>query len=376
MGEILIICGGTGGHLTPGIAVAERFVQHGSLPRLVISAKQVDKHFCRKYPDLPFLVAPGVAFSWHPAKFIRFIFQLFHSLWFSCHYISKNKPDAVVAFGGFLSVAFILAAWIYQVPLYLHESNRIPGRTIRIFSRMATRVYLPEGVRLLGLKPGLVRHLGMPLRREIRHIPKEVVREQYGLNRHDKVLVVIGGSQGAKSLNEWVVRNGPSLAGDGIHTICITGPGKGVEKVDTYSSDNGDPITVRWIPFSEQMADLYSLADLVICRSGAGTIAELITCLCPSIQIPYPHSADQHQIANARDLERRGGCIMIFEQDKIKGLCREVCDLIFNDWLLSQMRENLRALARSDPAREMVLQIESDIHSRIDSENLGTEVNA
>lgn len=367
MGEILIICGGTGGHLTPGIAVAERFVQHGSSPRLVISAKQVDQYFCRKHPDLPFLVAPGVAFSWHPIKFVRFIFQLFHALWFSGRYISQHKPDAVVAFGGFLSVSFILAAWINQVPVYLHESNRIPGRTIRLFARLATRVYLPEGVRLLGLKPGLVRHLGMPLRREIRHIPKDEVRKQYELNRHDKVLLVIGGSQGAQSLNEWVARNGPSLAGDGIHTICITGPGKGVEKVDTYLSDNGDPVTVRWIPFSENMAELYSLADLVVCRSGAGTIAELITCLCPSIQIPYPHSADQHQVANARDLERRGGCILILEQEKIKGLYREVCDLIFNDWLLTQMRENLRALARLDPAREMVSQIENDIQRRSQS---------
>lgn len=375
MGEILIICGGTGGHLTPGIAVAERFMEHGSSPRLVISEKQVDKCFCRKYPQLPFLVAPGVAFSWHPVKFICFFFQLFHSLWFSCRYLSTQKPVAVVAFGGFLSVAFSLAAWIYQVPLYLHESNRIPGRTIRIFSRLATRVYLPEGVRLLGLKPGSVRHLGMPLRSEIRHIPKDIVREQYKLNRHDKVLVVIGGSQGAQSLNDWVARSGPSLAGDGIHTVCITGPNKGVEKVDTYASDNGDPVTVRWIPFSEEMAELYSLADLVICRSGAGTIAELITCLCPSIQIPYPHSADQHQIANARDLERRGGCIMILEQNKIKGLYREVCDLIFNDWLLAQMRENLRALARKDPAMEMVLQIESDIYRQVKNENIHAEAN-
>jgi len=90
----------------------------------------------------------------------------------------------------------------------------------------------------------------------------------------------------------------------------------------------------------------------VISRAGAGTIAELVACLTPSILIPFPYAADQHQLANARDLERRGGCILV-EQDKIKTLYREVHDLIYNDWLLGQLRGNLRRLNHGDPALEI-----------------------
>lgn len=368
MANILIICGGTGGHLTPGIAVAQRFADCNHSTCLVISAKQVDKYFCRKYEEMRFVVAPGVGFSWSPVGVARFLVHTIKATGFSFRFLTRERPDALVAFGGFLSVSFIIAAACLRIPLFLHEANRYPGKAIRMLARLSTGVYLPEGVKLLGLKPGIVRHVGVPLRKEIRHIPKDQVREEWGLPRHDKVLVVIGGSQGAQVLNDWVGRNAHSLAGDGIHVICLTGPGKGEEKTQWMKSDDGRDVMVKWIPFSEQMTELYSLADLVVCRSGAGTLAELTVCLCPSIQIPFPYSADRHQEANARDLERRGGCVLVHQKENLKGLYREVTDLIFNDWLLTRMRENLRALLRADAAETMVNDIEADllrIHRRI-----------
>lgn len=359
MAEVIIICGGTGGHLTPGIAIAERLVEQGHRPRLVISEKPIDTFFRERYSQYDFITAPGTAFSLHPIGFVRFLFQLCRAFAFGGRFLTRNHPDGVVAFGGFLCVPFIVWSWAMDIPLHLHEANRIPGRTIRLFARLASHTYLPDGIRLLGLKPGSVRHIGMPLRREIRHIPKEDVRRKYGIPRHDKVLVVVGGSQGAQALNEWMTRYATMLAADGIHTFCITGPGKGERRVDHLKSDADRPVQVHWIPFEENMAELYSLADLAICRSGAGTIAELITCLCPSIQIPYPYAADKHQDANAQDLERRGGCLIV-AQERIKTLYKEVMDLLFNDWLLT-LRENLRALNRGDAAAKLVMCIEEDL---------------
>ncbi len=363
MAEVLIICGGTGGHLTPGVAIAERLLERGHSPRLVISRKPIDTYFQRRYKQFEFVSVPGAAFGLKPTALAKFIFQLFQSFGSSFRLL-RQRPDAVVAFGGFLCVPFLILGRLLRIPIYLHEANRIPGRTVRYFARLADHVYLPDGVRLLGLRPGAIRHLGMPLRNEIQHVPKDEIRRRYNIPRHDKVLILVGGSQGALALNQWVERYVKMLAADGIHTFCIAGPGKGKERVEHLKSDSDTPVQVHWIPFADNMADLYSLADLVVCRSGAGTIAELITCLCPSIQVPYPFAADEHQEANAQDLERRGGCVRV-PQERMKTLYREVMDLLFNDWLLTRMRENLRALGRSNAAKQLVRELESDWEERV-----------
>lgn len=362
MRDILIICGGTGGHLTPGIALAERLQEKGHKPRLVISRKPIDAYFRDRYQQFEFISVPGAAFGFKPARLIRFFLQLGKSFG-STLKLLRQKPDALIAFGGFLCVPFLILGRVLGIPIYLHEANRVPGRTVRLFARLADHVYLPDGVRLLGLRPGAIRHLGMPLRREINHVKKEDIRRRYNIPRHDKVLVLVGGSQGAMVLNQWVERYVKMLAADGIHVFCIAGPDKGRERVEHLKSDSDAPVQIHWIPFADNMAELYSLADLVVCRSGAGTIAELITCLCPSIQIPYPFAADEHQEANARDLEKRGGCVLV-PQERIKTLYREVMDLLFNDWLLSRIRENLRAMDRSNAADTMARQIQMDLDER------------
>lgn len=362
MREVLIICGGTGGHLTPGIALAERLQEKGQKPRLVISRKPIDAYFKDRYPQFEFIAVPGAAFGLKPTTLIRFFIQLTRSFG-SSYRLLRQKPAAIVAFGGFLCVPFLILGRLLGVPIYLHEANRIPGRTVRLFARLADHVYLPDGVRLLGLRPGAIRHLGMPLRREIQHVKKDEIRSRYDIPRHDKVLVLVGGSQGAMILNEWVERYVKMLAADGIHVFCVAGPDKGEERVERLRSDSDVLVQIHWIPFADNMAELYSLADLVVCRSGAGTIAELITCLCPSIQVPYPFAADEHQEANARDLEKRGGCVLL-PQERMKTLYREVMDLLFNDWLLSRMRENLRNMNRSNAADVMTMQLMSDIEER------------
>lgn len=359
MAEVIIICGGTGGHLTPGIAIAERLLEKGHQPRLVISRKPIDSYFQRRYPQFEFVAVPGAAFGLKPTTLVRFLLNLVRAFGASFRLL-RQRPDALVAFGGFLCVPFLILGRMLDIPVYLHEANRVPGRTVRMFARLADHVYLPDGVRLLGLRPGSIRHLGMPLRREIQHVPKDEIRKRYNIPRHDKVLILVGGSQGALVLNQWVERYVKMLAADGIHTFCIAGPDKKTERVEHMKSDSDAPVQIHWIPFADNMADLYSLADLVVCRSGAGTIAELVTCLCPSIQVPYPFAADEHQEANARDLEKRGACVLV-PQERIKTLYREVMDLLFNDWLLSRMRQNLRALNYSDAGDTLVRQLDMDL---------------
>lgn len=346
---ILIVCGGTGGHLTPGIAMAEELTSRGFTCRLILSRKQVDARLSKKYTQLHFVAAPGVPFSRKPLGFLRFLASLFAGLWFAWRLCRRERPEAVLAFGGFMSVGFVIIGWLQGAVILLHEANRRAGRSTRVLSRLAHRVYLPEGLLLPNLRRHHMLHVGMPLRREIVHHPKEEARRQLDIPLRDRLLVVFGGSQGAEVLNHWARRNLDYLLQDNIMIYCLTGPTRATEGVIEVRSDPDTTRRIWFVPFSDQIAQLLSAADLVVSRAGAGSIAEIIACQAPAILVPYPHAADNHQEANARYLEQGGGCIVLPQTD-MKRLLHEVQEVIFNDWMLHRLRENLRLLQRGSAA--------------------------
>jgi len=359
-GRVYIICGGTGGHLAPGIATAQRFIERNIPVELIISEKEVDSRLLQAYPEIPYRRAKGAPFSWKPARFMAFFYKTILGFFQSVAILRKHRPAALLAFGGYLSISFALAARLLKIPVVLHEAHRKAGRSIRILSGMAEMVFVPDGMTLRRVPPRRLRHIGMPLRREIHHLPKDDIRQQMGIPLHAKVLAIVGGSQGAEVLNKWVERHRRSIASDGIWVFLVTGPGKQIlPEVETFASDMGGQVEVRTFSFHNALHELFSASDLVISRAGAGTIAELVACLTPSILVPYPFAADQHQLANARDLERRGGCILI-EQTQMNSLYRELLDLIYNDWLLGRLRANLRRLARDDAAMEICRFMETE----------------
>jgi len=351
MGEgVYIVCGGTGGHLAPGIAAAQRLIEAGVPVELVISEREIDSRLLQSYPDLPRRRAAGAPFTLRPLGLLLFVFNSLRGFVSAWRLLHTRPPAVLLAFGGYLSVSYVMAASLRRVPVVLHEANRRAGRSIRFLAGLADRVFLPEGVALPGLEPARLRRLGMPLRREVRHIPREVIRQRLGVPLHAKVLVVTGGSQGAQALNEWVAAHRPSLAADGLWVFLVAGPGKNTlpERV-AGESDLGEPVELRTFSFHNSLHELFCCADVVVSRAGAGTLAELVACQAPAILVPYPHAADDHQLANARDLERRGGCVLV-PQSALDSLYREVLDLAYNDWMLGRMRENLRRLGTEDAA--------------------------
>ncbi len=352
--RILIVCGGTGGHLAPGIAVAERLERRGHGCLLVVSRKEIDGRLREKYDHLDFVPVPGAGFSLSPVKLLRFFVATCAAFLRAGAIIGRFRPDAVLVFGGFLSPPYVVWGRLRGCRIAVHEANRRPGRAVRSMARLAHRMYLPPGVRLGGVRRSKVRPSGYPLRREIQHIGKEAARARLGFTGHQKTLVVIGGSQGALALNEWVNANYPVLAREGINVISVTGPRKGIQSRVDIETAQGGVASAVFLPFTDEMNLLLSVADLVISRAGAGAIAELTACLAPSIMIPYPHASDQHQDANARFFEQQGGCIMLSQAEIDTRLLREVRDLIFNDAMLHRVRENLRALDFGDQADSLV----------------------
>jgi len=348
MSRFLISCGGTGGHLSPGISLAEGLVARGHAATLLISQKKVDARLIEKYPHFEFLRVPGTGFSWSPLRLVRCVVTQTRGFFFCLKLIRRTTPDGIVGFGGFTSAGIALAGWLRGVPVALHESNRVPGLAIRVLGRLARRVYLPAGIRLPGVHAAATRHGGMPVRREIQRLPQAAARAVLGLDPNQKVLAVFGGSQGAGPLNDWVRTKLALLAAEGVQVYCVTGLDKGVaaESRELHTK-TGAPIRSVFTPFCDQVAELLSAADLVVSRAGAGTIAELIRCETPAILVPYPQAADDHQRANAAFFERQGGGLVI-EQTFLPAMHAEVLDTIFNDWLLRKFRGNLQRMDRAN----------------------------
>lgn len=355
MSNFIISCGGTGGHLAPGIAIAEALQENGHQCRLIISNKDVDSRLVKNYPQLQYARSPGMGFSWHPIQFIKFNIEQIRGLLFTIKLMREFKADAVIGFGGFLTVGAVFAAFLTGVPVMLHEANRRAGRAIRMLAGFAQRIYLPTGVSIKGLPRRMIHHCGYPIRKEIQRMPQDEARAKIGLGEvTGKLLLVLGGSQGATALNNWVKDNFEALAKENISIYCVTGLRKNVGEASLErTTPDGQTVRAIFTPFVDSMAVALSAADLVVARAGAGSIAEFCRCRLPAILVPYPYAADDHQMANARFVEQQGGAIVVPENE-LDRLKTEVIDIIFNDWLIKRFRENLERLDRANPVDKIV----------------------
>lgn len=354
MSRFLIACGGTGGHLAPGIALAECLVARGHEPHLLISHKQVDAKLVEKYPWLKLARIPAAPLSASPLGLARFVWHQSAGFAFGLNQLQQIRPDVVVGFGGFTTASIVLAARMRRIPVALHEANRVPGRAVRLLSRFAKRVYLPSGVRLSHARGGTVRAHGLPVRREFQRIARQVALDALKIEPSRRLVAVLGGSQGATALNDWAERNLEALALEGVQVFCVSGPGKRTEREERIlRTREGRVVKSYFVPFCDRMAELLSCADLVVSRAGAGTIAELARTGTPAVLVPFPHAADNHQAANAQFFEQQGGG-MVVDQRFISGLTKEVQDLVFNDWLLHKFRDNLARIDQENSLDAMV----------------------
>lgn len=303
---MLLACGGTGGHLAPGIALAQRLRSRGSEPLLLVSRKVVDARMLARYPELRFRAGRGRGFG--PGWIDRLLFAPSMVIAFldACWVVARFRPDAIACFGGFMSVGPALACWLAGVPVHLHEANLRAGKAIRALAPLATTIHAPPSAGLSGprVRPG-----GFPLRAEMHAVDRAAARQALGFPADGRLLLVVGGSQGAAALNRWAEGLAPELASRDCHVLCLTGPG-GVDRTDSHGAR-----IARYLPFCDRMAEAYSAADLAISRAGAGTLAELAACGTPAVLVPYPRAADDHQTANARAREVLGCAVLVRESE-------------------------------------------------------------
>lgn len=362
MSTYVVSCGGTGGHLSPGIALAEGLRDRGHDAVLLISRKQVDARLSEKYPALRFERIPGSGFSWKPLPFLRCVWSQAQAVRCCLRLFRRERPVAAVGFGGFTSAPLVLAACLRRVPAALHESNRVPGLAVRTLGRFARRVYLPPGVRHPGIRSSATRHVGLPVRREIVRLPRAQARAALGFSPERPLLLVLGGSQGAGPLNDWARDRLDALSAAGIQVCVVTGMGKGREGPVELPARDGPPVRSLFLPFSDRMAEMLSAADLVVSRAGAGTLAELVRCETPAILVPYPQAADDHQRVNA-DYHREQGGGLVVPQDRLGELLPAVLALLGDDAQLRAFRTALQRLDRADALALLLDDLDSVVRS-------------
>lgn len=351
--------GGTGGHLFPGIAVAEQLQQIDPEARLLFvgSSKELEQSILAR-KQLNHRPLPVESMATLKRRPLRFVIQNWRAFFAARRLIREMQPAVVVGLGGYASAPVVWAAARVGIPVVLLEQNVVPGRTTRWLSRSATSVCLSFAEAASRLpKECAVEVTGNPLRQEIVEVHSNQLS---GCDRSPRELLILGGSQGADSMNEAVVIAARLLATDlqGWRIVHQTGP-RQVESIRNRYHELSIDAAVA--PFFDNMAERYRSASLVVSRAGATTIAELTCCGLPMVLLPFRHAADDHQRANAVSLQEHGAAVMVEHLDSAEETARELTAqlrlLISDDARRHAMGSSSRALGRPDAAALVARQI-------------------
>jgi UDP-N-acetylglucosamine--N-acetylmuramyl-(pentapeptide) pyrophosphoryl-undecaprenol N-acetylglucosamine transferase len=300
---IAIACGGTGGHLFPGLAVGQELRARGCAVQLLVSPKEVDQAAVRSASGFEIVTLPAVAFQ--SGSRLAFFRGFARSFLAARRHFKVRRPRAVLAMGGFTSVPPVFAARGLSVKTFLHESNTIPGRANRVLSRWVDVAFTGFTETATRLKCRNVINTGTPVRPEFQLRDAAECRRALGLAPERPVVLVTGGSQGARGLNDLVLRALPLVKATmpQWQWLHLTGSAD-VERVRAAYAAHGLAAQVE--PFSTRMELLLGAADAAITRSGASSLAELAALQLPAMLVPLPTAADNHQWFNARSFAQDG----------------------------------------------------------------------
>jgi UDP-N-acetylglucosamine--N-acetylmuramyl-(pentapeptide) pyrophosphoryl-undecaprenol N-acetylglucosamine transferase len=349
--KILIAAGGTGGHIYPGIAVAKEIMRRDARSEVLFvgTARGLET---RNVPEngfrLSLINSAGLKNVGLTGK-LKGLAVLPKSVIEARTLLREFKPDTVVGAGGYVSGPVLLMASLMRIPTLVMDSNALPGFTNRRLAKFVDKAALTfeEALPFFG-KKGIV--TGNPVRKEFFEIAEPESSE--GVH-----LLVFGGSQGARAINNAMLEALPGLDRDGLHVTHQTGDAD-LERVrEGYMAAGFTAANVR--PYISDMVSQFAESDLIICRAGATTCAELAAAGKASIMVPLPTAADDHQRKNAEAMQNAGASRMILQKDLSGGLlAKEISSLIESSDAIGEMEKAARRLARSDAAAATVDLIE------------------
>ena len=339
--RMLIAGGGTGGHLFPGLALAEEVkTRHPRNDVLFVgTSRGLETRIVPKNGFPLELIEVGPLKRQGALGTLRGLGRLPRALWQSRRILRRFDPDVVVGVGGYASGPLVITAWMMRIPTAVQEQNALPGFTNRTLGRFARACFIAFEEARAAFPPQRTHLLGNPIRRAFLDNylhSKEPSGERLSI-------LVTGGSQGAHVLNLRVAEALESLApalGRKLRVVHQTGEKDLEEIARRYQALEKSGMQAKATAFIDDMAQAYAQADLLVCRAGATTIAELTVCKKPAILVPFPYAADDHQTVNARSLVNNGAAILLPEQELTGEKLAEKLRALEGD------RERLRRMAR------------------------------
>jgi UDP-N-acetylglucosamine--N-acetylmuramyl-(pentapeptide) pyrophosphoryl-undecaprenol N-acetylglucosamine transferase len=354
--KFIVSGGGTGGHIYPAIAIANELKSRfPDAEFLFVGAK--DKMEMQKVPQAGYKIE-GLWIAGLQRKLtvqnMMFPFKLISSLWKSRQIINKFKPDVVIGTGGFASGPLLQVANSRNIPTLVQEQNSYPGITNKLLSKKANKICVAyENLERFFPKEKIV-VTGNPVREDLLNIEnkKEEAIAHFNLDRNKKTLLVLGGSLGARRINQLIEKEIYNIVSKDIQVIWQCGK----FYINEYKHFS-DGKNVQVLDFIDRMDLVYAAADFVISRAGASSVSELCLVGKPTIFIPSPNVAEDHQTKNAKAIVDKNGAILLKENELDEKFETTFSNLISNESLQKELSQNIKSLAKPNATKDIVEEI-------------------
>ena len=361
--------GGTGGHIYPAFTVVEKLLKEEDTAQIyyIGNPKNLEYEIVQKYPQVKFL---PVNVSGMPRKLSlampKWAFQFFFAYLKALSYLKKYKPDAIFTTGGYVSAPIVTAAITTKKPYMIHDCDSVPGLVSKMAAPKAKIVSVAFENSKNILKSNNIIFNGNPVREAFYTLTKEEAKISLEIPKNKKVIFAMGGSQGAKTINISMVNLLQKLSEEmGCYVILQTGKKNysdvvlELEKVYPNFKENNN-IMVR--PYFDEMVYPLKASDIIIARAGSLSLTEIIQCHLPSILVPYPYAAQDHQRKNAKEMCEKGVSLYLEDsecnEETLLGKIKEILD---NSSIFESMVAKTKELAKNNPTEEIVKQLKSTI---------------
>jgi UDP-N-acetylglucosamine--N-acetylmuramyl-(pentapeptide) pyrophosphoryl-undecaprenol N-acetylglucosamine transferase len=372
--HIAIACGGTGGHLFPGLAVAQSLLRNGARVTLMISPKEVDQQAVRNNVGMEIVTLPAAGLQ--RGKLFSFIEGVWKSYQVSSRFFQRHPPSAVLGMGGFTSAGPILAGRKRGARIFLHESNTIPGRANVWLSFLAHGCFVGFAETAARLHGKVARVTGTPVRPQFQPLNAGDARRALNLDPMKPVLLVMGGSQGASGINRLIMEAAPAIAAaaPGVQWLHLSGAGD-FEQVKSCYSRLGVKAIVH--SFFDGMELALAAASVAVSRAGASSLAEIAAASLPAILIPYPSATGNHQFFNARAFEQTGAALLLEEHSASpEKLAKRIVDLLGSADARAKLQTALAAWRTPGCAEQIAAEILAQVSEPKPTTQTGTPCNA
>jgi len=352
--RVVFAGGGTGGHVAPGIALAERLTwAFGAQVAFLSVGRELEREIVGD-AGYTLVTCPARPLSRSLFGGAAFLATLMAGVWKAVGFTENFEAEVVVGLGGYASAPGVIAGWMLGRRVLLLEQNVLPGAANRFLERFAAEVVCQWEESLGYLRRG--RFLGNPVRQSVLSARREDGIRRFGLDGHKTTILVMGGSQGAEWIDRAMMRAAEALSpyAEGLQTIHIASVGMKQPVEENYKEHR---IECRVMTFLREIGEAYAVADLAVSRAGGSAIAELTCFGVPMVLIPYPYAAGGHQLLNAEAAARAGAAVVLREQEGEGALGGLIVDILEEEGRMLAMRGGALSLGKPEAAQQVAQRI-------------------